>query len=132
MLSWHWATRWATRARTSHSVQSVGRPQSSPPRVPSSAWVARPSAWATAWAWSGSVWGRRAAGVRESIIGLVLLGDAGCWGVVADEHVQDGGREPGEASRGGLVIGAWLRLSPRGRVARWRSTTTRRRCGGPR
>jgi hypothetical protein len=39
--------------------------------------------------------------VRESIIGLALLEDAGGWGVVADEQVQDGGREPGEVARGG-------------------------------
>src|SRR5215207_11390700 len=41
------ATRWATRARTSQSVQSVGRVQSSSPRVRSSSRVAWPSAWAT-------------------------------------------------------------------------------------
>src|SRR5215218_3759141 len=96
-----WATRWATSSLTSRLLRSVGRAQSSSPRVRSSSRAARPSAWATAWAWSGSGWGRRAAGVRESIIGLALLEDAGGWGVVADEHVQDGGREPGEVARGG-------------------------------
>jgi hypothetical protein len=95
------ATRWATRARTSQSVQSVGRVQSSSPRVRSSSRVAWPSAWATVWAWSGSGWGRRVAGVRESIIGLAHLEDARVRGVIADEQVQDGGREPGEVARGG-------------------------------